>query len=385
MQSMPSEERKRSIRLILSRSLSIILTLYFFVGCPNPTSTNDDEAVTGDPPGETVENRSYDTIDEWAFNAPQSAATSVAELATYLVEPCEDDFDKARVIYSWLAANISYDTESYFGDTQAPQDANSVLNSGIAVCAGYANLYQALADQMSLQVITISGHGKGYSYSEGAAITPNHAWNAFNVEGSWHLLDSTWGAGYVDNDQQYCALFKEYWFDVDPDEMIFTHFPMDPAAQHTERTFTKNEYSELPPYDPTVFRGSITPEAVLEALDDPNFTGLPQIYGSSADELGFEPVDIPLNGSLNMNTQYEFRFKMSLAGESVMSYDGEFHYALAEGEEPANTWQTYDGLIDPAGVFSFTVEPKQAGSVAIMGTASGTSNGFYTIVVYDVR
>ena len=45
-----------------------------------------------------------------------------------------------RVMVLWN----SYDTASGQGDKKAPQDAESVLRTGRAVCLGFSNLFQAL-------------------------------------------------------------------------------------------------------------------------------------------------------------------------------------------------------------------------------------------------
>lgn len=47
----------------------------------------------------------------------------------------------------------------------------------------------------------LSGYSKGYGYKIGQTFQGNsdHAWNAVYLDGRWHLLDSTWGSGTVDD------------------------------------------------------------------------------------------------------------------------------------------------------------------------------------------
>ena len=47
----------------------------------------------------------------------------------------------------------------------------------------------------------LSGYSKGYGYKMGQTFTgdSDHAWNAVYLDGRWHLLDSTWGSGVVDD------------------------------------------------------------------------------------------------------------------------------------------------------------------------------------------
>jgi uncharacterized protein (TIGR03000 family) len=38
-----------------------------------------------------------------------------------------------------------------------------------------------------------------------------HAWNAVKLDGEWHLVDATWGAGGI-KDKQFVKKFKDYYF-----------------------------------------------------------------------------------------------------------------------------------------------------------------------------
>ncbi|MGH0132502.1 UNVERIFIED_CONTAM: hypothetical protein FKN15_036772 [Acipenser sinensis] len=75
----------------------------------------------------------------------------------------------------------------------------------------------------------VSGHSKGFSYEPGDRFTGsgNHAWNAVSLEGRWHLLDSTWGAGNVNsNSSQFTFQYNEFYFLTHPALFIGDHFPL---------------------------------------------------------------------------------------------------------------------------------------------------------------
>ena len=55
----------------------------------------------------------------------------------------------------------------------------------------------------------------------------SHAWNAVFINGSWRLLDCTWGAGSYDLDGNFIREINEHFFLTDPDELIYSHFPYD--------------------------------------------------------------------------------------------------------------------------------------------------------------
>ena len=44
---------------------------------------------------------------------------------------------------------------------------------------------------------------------------------------NWWLLDSTWGAGYVDENKEFVTQYSEHYFLTDPRQFIYDHFPVD--------------------------------------------------------------------------------------------------------------------------------------------------------------
>ena len=72
-----------------------------------------------------------------------------------------------------------------------------MLQSGTAVCAGYAGLFNKLATHAGLESKVVSGYGKGYGFNSGEPYKMNHAWNAIKMDWGWHLIDCCWGSGYI--------------------------------------------------------------------------------------------------------------------------------------------------------------------------------------------
>ena len=70
---------------------------------------------------------------------------SFEELARYLTGQYDSDLFKARSIWIWITANISYDTDAFFNNdlTEAADETNA-LKTGKAVCSGYSSLVSAL-------------------------------------------------------------------------------------------------------------------------------------------------------------------------------------------------------------------------------------------------
>ncbi|EDR11482.1 uncharacterized protein LACBIDRAFT_313701 [Laccaria bicolor S238N-H82] len=183
-----------------------------------------------------LECRDFSSVDAHAACYPRHSVVSLESLSQELTEPFGSEVDKARAIFTWLHHNIAYDAESFFSGNIRPATPESTLSSGVAVCDGYAGLFKYLAECIGLQVHKVTGHGKGVGY---AALEPNdpippkqmnHAWNCILMDGEWHLIDSCWGAGYLDG-ATYTPRFTPTWFTSPPLEFGRRHFPDDPTYQ----------------------------------------------------------------------------------------------------------------------------------------------------------
>jgi transglutaminase/protease-like cytokinesis protein 3 len=199
----------------------------------------------------------FTTIDAYARSCPANAKTNLDALSTYLRKSTRTDLEKARSIYVWLTANISYDAKAYNAEIYGDQSPEGVLKSKKAVCAGFAELYTALGERMGLEIKTIVGYSKGYGYDEGAHFEDtDHAWNAIRIDDKWCLFDATWGEGYGkegNNGQLVCVKqFDEEWFNVAPEKFVFSHFAENPEDNFLEPQLkiTLREYEKLPYYTP---------------------------------------------------------------------------------------------------------------------------------------
>lgn len=197
----------------------------------------------------------YSRIDTHVLNTPPEVESNLLSLAAYLVKPARTDREKIRALFCWITENITYDIESYRRRNHKQQDSEQILDSKTAVCDGYAGLLSALGTAVGLEVTQIIGYSKGYDYVVGSSFheRPNHAWNAVKIEGQWHLLDPTWGAGYIDENDQYIKQFQEHYFLTPPDKFLYDHLPQEPQWQLVSRTSSLQEFEELPYLKGTFF------------------------------------------------------------------------------------------------------------------------------------
>ena len=188
-------------------------------------------------------------IDAHVFRTPKEETTSVNRLSEYLTAPWTDERKKALAIYRWMTLNIAYDVEGFFGKKSKKScDADSVLQSRSCVCAGFANLFEALCKAANLEAKTVEGYAKGYGYDPKQTFLngkSNHAWNLLKVNRKWYICEVTWGAGSIGDDMLFTREPNINYFLMDPEYAITDHFPLDTADQLLEEPIKKGDFEKL--------------------------------------------------------------------------------------------------------------------------------------------
>ncbi|KAJ6257078.1 hypothetical protein Dda_7963 [Drechslerella dactyloides] len=204
--------------------------------------------------------RDFSQPDAHAAMFPRHAYNDVQRLALDLTAPFESATDKARVIFTWLHHNVVYDVQGFFNNTVKPSTPASTLKTGLAVCEGYAGLFAAMAVYAGLEAIVVSGHGKGYGWTETdkSYVPPfkgNHAWNACRIDGGeWHLIDPCWGAGHLDSQKNtYNQTFDPEHFTGTNEEFGKRHYPAESEYQFLDRPITWEQYFLMQEDAPTMF------------------------------------------------------------------------------------------------------------------------------------
>lgn len=231
--------------------------------------------------------RDFSGPDTHASKFPRESVPSLDWLANQLVAPFSSPTDKARVIFTWLHHNISYDVVAFFNNKVQPSTPASTLATGLAVCEGYAGLFTTIATKAGLESVVIGGHGKGYGHSTpppGASFPPQssgHAWNAVKIDnGEWKLIDPCWGAGNVSGKgQPYNKQFSPSHFTKSNEDFGLTHFPNNQAHffRNDGRRISWEEYitNDRRPELVRVYDGVAEEEGISKSKFLPEYLKIP--------------------------------------------------------------------------------------------------------------
>jgi transglutaminase-like putative cysteine protease/DNA-directed RNA polymerase subunit RPC12/RpoP len=308
----------------------------------------------------------FAAIDRHALDAPPEAEGSLAALAQYLAAPCKTDQDKARAVYRWVTDRIAYDVESFL--VRKPPDSSpaGVLQRRTAVCEGIVNLYSDLARRTGLKVRRV----EGWSRNPGQA-PERHGWNAVEIDGSWRLLDPTYGAGSI-NGRKYEKSFKEYYFFVPPAQLIFTHFPNDRRWQLLDRPITEEEFRAQPgALYRNLFELGIAPEALRGTAAEKGFREYVRIYNLPGRRTTI--VSIPLSRHFRAGTEYAFELRSEDYEQLTFNYP-----------EPGTSKGTpFIHLENADGRFRGTIKPRK-GTLVLYGRGPNEDR-FFSILAYDVE
>lgn len=210
----------------------------------------------------------FSKVDEIVSNYPKSFS-KIEDLALKINSDFSTEEEKARAIYSWIAFNVKYDVKSYFSISVAQPIAyrfrseaekiekqnqikmdliNKTFKSKLAVCQGYALLFEHLANLSGLESVFVTGNAKANANDIGKLPTQSlHAWNAVKINGKWKLVDVTWGAGVVNPQKRiFVPKFNAGYFFTKPEVFVLNHFPDD--KKWILGDFSEQDYANFPFY-----------------------------------------------------------------------------------------------------------------------------------------
>jgi transglutaminase-like putative cysteine protease len=182
-------------------------------------------------------------------NMPDHVKSSYRSVARHIAANASNPTDRIKALHDFVADRTAYDVPALRSGDFPNQDAETVFQTQKAVCAGYANLLEAMAKVTGDQIVVVSGVTRKHT----GEISPGgHAWNAAKIGGRWYLLDPTWNAGYVSGDT-FTKKYKTDYFFSPPQVFGMDHFPKDPAWQLRRHSISRSEFMRQPNLRPNFF------------------------------------------------------------------------------------------------------------------------------------
>lgn len=127
------------------------------------------------------------------YNLSNKKYSKIISKAKEITATTKDDYEKMKLIYTWVAETIYYDEDS--GDDE--QDPTTVFDTKKAICQGYTDLLHIMLQSVGIKDVVISGFANpSYDYYCGFDSDFGHAWNiAYSAsKNRWVIMDSTWGS-----------------------------------------------------------------------------------------------------------------------------------------------------------------------------------------------
>jgi Uncharacterized protein involved in cytokinesis, contains TGc (transglutaminase/protease-like) domain len=182
----------------------------------------------------------YSSVDQVALQLPETESKTTNGIAAYINSHFNTPDDKARAIFCWITHNIAYDVENMY-KVNLYQNTNEIveriLKTRKGICMSYTELFNEIAAKTGLKSFAVQGYTRQNNKVD---ILP-HAWNAVQIGREWHLIDATWGAGYVQNGK-FVRHIENGNFKASPQQFINTHIPFDPLWQLLDYTVTNQDF-----------------------------------------------------------------------------------------------------------------------------------------------
>ena len=180
--------------------------------------------------------------------------------------------EKVRTAFYWISENIGYSHKAVNDRAYSSKDITSLIQSGEALCSGYANLMEYFCKKFGVECVTIDGTGRSL-YSDivlnPQKLAADHSWNAVKLNGKWKLIDATWGSGYTNYATgEYQRKRNEKYFLADSKFFIYKHFPLKSEWQLLDTAVNAEKFCNWPYIDEGYFANNITAVAPFELYID---------------------------------------------------------------------------------------------------------------------
>ncbi|MCH9660512.1 MAG: hypothetical protein K0U54_06330 [Bacteroidetes bacterium] len=206
----------------------------------------------------TLMAQNYERVDATIEMYPKQF-NSVEELSAFITRDFSTEEEKVRAIYTWLIHNVSYEPDEYknfnfnfknYRERNQKEEKTrqrvikKTVKEGIAVCEGYAMVFERLCELQGISNYLVRGDVKTHFHDIGRPFKKIHMWNVAFIDGNPFLFDPTWGAGkYRDRfikDPSY------FYYKTPPKLFGKTHYPHQQEDTFLSHKFTKESFANMP-------------------------------------------------------------------------------------------------------------------------------------------
>ncbi len=200
----------------------------------------------------------YEIIDATIELYPTNFS-SAEELSKFISRDFTSEEEKVRAIYTWIIRNVAYDPEEYkqfnynfknYRERNSKEEITRkkviqrTLKNGIAVCEGYAMLFERLCELQGVSNYLVRGDIKSNFNDIGRPFKKVHMWNVAMIDGQAFLFDPTWGAGKYNG--KFIREPSYYYYKTPPEQFIKTHYPHLQEDTFLTEIFTREDFASLP-------------------------------------------------------------------------------------------------------------------------------------------
>lgn len=158
-----------------------------------------------------------------------TALEQISMLAEQVTYGLETDYEKARAISRFVSEKVCYDMDAADTSVTASTVALcNVLKTARTVCAGFSNLFCAMAESVGIDAVNIKGGTvqEGIKYETLLEGMQNHEWAAFYYEEEqrWVWVDACWdGSGIYEKGERKDGIPKYMYFDISDEALALNH------------------------------------------------------------------------------------------------------------------------------------------------------------------
>lgn len=262
------------------------------------------------------------------------------ELALLIAADFKTESDQVRAVFFWIAINVEYNIDEkgkfdfeYSNELEKEEKtqqrnkklAKRVIQKGIAVCDGYATLFDLVCDELDIRAKKVAGASKSKTSDIGKRFISDHAWNLVEIDSEKFLLDITWAS---QENKNHDKLINNFYYLTPPNLFIKGHYPLDYNDALLDIKISKDDFLKGPlfispnievikPYDGQI-RKSETTKIQFQFLILDNSSVSRIIIKSGKNQLKIEDFTVK-----NKLLEFEIDLKLLMKEREIMViFDG---------------------------------------------------------------